>query len=288
MATMRLRDIYKQTAPVISFEIFPPKTAEGIEPLLAELQKLKQFNPGLISVTYGAGGTTQGRSLKLLEKIVKELRLNLMTHLTCIGSSPESIQAFLRKVSAWGVENILALRGDWPKDQPDYRPESNVFQHAVDLVNFTRQNIDADIAVAGFPEKHPEAPDQATDIRYLRAKAAAGACAVFTQLFFDNQYYYDYVSALCRAGLEIPVIPGIWTITNLKQIQKTAELSRAKIPDALLAQLQQASEKEVREIGIAYAARQVRDLLANGAPGVHLYTLNKADTVTEVLRQSGR
>lgn len=284
---MRLREIYNQKSPAISFEIFPPKTAEGIAPLFAELQKLKKLNPALISVTYGAGGTAQDRSLELLEKIVKELRLNLMTHLTCIGSSEKSILDFLEKISGWGVKNILALRGDFPQNNPDYQPESDIFQHAVDLVNFAKANTDADIAVAGFPEKHPEALSLEADIKYLKAKVDAGAGAIFTQLFFDNNYYYGYVDKLRQAGIAAPVIPGIWTITNLKQIQKTAELSHAQIPATLLNQLQQADEAQVREIGIAYAAEQIKDLLAHGAPGIHLYTLNKADTVTEVLSRVG-
>lgn len=283
---MRLQEIYNQNKPVISFEIFPPKTDEGFTPLFAELQKLKQLKPGLISVTYGAGGTTQGRSLFLLEKIVKELELNLMTHLTCIGSNERSILDFLREISGWGVENILALRGDIPKNDSDYKSESDVFKYAADLVRFIRQHTDADIAVAGFPEKHPEAASQQSDIAHLKEKITAGASVIFTQLFFDNQYYYDYVSALRAAGITVPVIPGIWTITNLKQIQKIAELSQAKIPADLLKKLQQADEKGVREIGITYAAEQIKDLLANNVPGLHLYTLNKADTVAEVLRRS--
>jgi len=281
---MRLTEIYSQNQPVISFEVFPPKTDEGLPLLLEELRKLKKFSPGLISVTYGAGGTTQGRSLKLLEKIVKELKLELMAHLTCIGSSESSILDFLQKISAWQVRNILALRGDSPQNNPAYRPESTVFRHAADLVKFTKQKTPLSVAVAGFPEKHPEAASPADDIAHLKEKVDAGAEVIFTQLFFDNQYYYDYVAAVRAAGINIPVIPGIWTITNLKQIQKIAELSRAKIPADWLTRLEKADEHGVRAIGIDYAAAQIRDLLAHGAPGAHLYTLNKADAVTEVLR----
>ncbi|MDR1997497.1 MAG: methylenetetrahydrofolate reductase [NAD(P)H] [Candidatus Margulisbacteria bacterium] len=282
---MRLTEIYDQNKPVISFEVFPPKTDDGLAPLLAELKKLKNFKPGLISVTYGAGGATQGRSLKLLEKISTELNLELMPHLTCIGSSEQSILSFLQKISGWGVENILALRGDYPRNNLDYQPESDVFKHAADLVHFTRQRVSLSIAAAGFPEKHPEAESLQSDINHLTEKVRAGAEAVFTQLFFDNQYYYDYVKSVRAAGITAPVIPGIWTITNLKQVQKTAELSRARIPENLLQKLQAAAEKEVRKIGINHAAAQIRDLIKHGAPGIHLYTLNKADAVTEVLQK---
>ncbi|MDR2431714.1 MAG: methylenetetrahydrofolate reductase [NAD(P)H] [Candidatus Margulisbacteria bacterium] len=283
---MHLKKIYSGRRPVISFEVFPPQTDEASAPLIAELRKLKEFAPGLISVTYGAGGTTQGRSLKLLEKIVKELNLELMAHLTCIGSSENSILSFLQKITGWGVQNILALRGDYPRNNPGYQPESAVFQHAADLVRFARQNTELSIAVAGFPEKHPEAASLAEDIKQLAAKIRAGADAVFTQLFFDNQYYYDYVKLARAAGVAAPIIPGVWTITNLKQIKKIAELSRAKIPGELRQKLEKAGEQEAREIGIDYAAAQLRDLLQHGAPGAHLYTLNKADAVMEVLRKA--
>ncbi|MDR2428984.1 MAG: methylenetetrahydrofolate reductase, partial [Candidatus Margulisbacteria bacterium] len=154
---MRLATIYSQSRPVISFEIFPPKTDDGLAPLLIELEKLKELQPALISLTYGAGGTTQGRSLLLLEKIRHELNLELMTHLTCIGSSEKSLLAFLQKVSGWGIANILALRGDAPKDNPAYQPENGAFQHAAELIRFVKKNTALSVAAAGFPEKHPEA-----------------------------------------------------------------------------------------------------------------------------------
>ncbi|GBR72853.1 5,10-methylenetetrahydrofolate reductase [Candidatus Termititenax aidoneus] len=282
---MRLTEIYQQPPPIISLEISPPKTDDGLASLLTELKKLKQLNPSLISLTYGAGGTTQGRSLLLLEKIRRELNLELMTHLTCIGSSEKSILAFLQKVSGWGIENILALRGDWPRDNPGYQPESDTFKHAADLIRFVKKNTALSVAAAGFPEKHPEAENLQTGLKHLEEKTAAGAEVVFTQLFFDNQYYYDYVKSARTAGIDTPIIPGIWTITNLKQIQRVAELSCAKIPAELLARLEKAGKQEVREIGIDYAATQIRDLLKHGAPGVHLYTLNKADAVSAVLRK---
>ena len=282
---MNFAELYAQKKPWLSFEIFPPKTDAGLPLLLEELRKLKEFEPSLISVTYGAGGTTQGRSLELLENIVKELKLELMAHLTCIGANESSISGFLQKISAWGVQNILALRGDWPQNNPGYKPDSDVFRHAVDLVKFTKQQTQMSVAVAGFPEKHPESTCLADDIAHLKEKISAGADMIFTQLFFDNQHYYDYVAAVRRAGITVPIIPGIWTITNLKQIQKIAELSQAKIPADLLAKLEQSNEHGVREIGIAYATEQLRDLLAHGAPGAHLYTLNKAEAITEVLRK---
>ena len=282
---MRLTEIYSQANPVISFEVFPPKTDDGLAPLLVELKKLQSLQPALFSLTYGAGGTTQGRSLLLLEKISCELNLELMTHLTCIGSSEKSLLAFLQKVSGWGIENILALRGDAPQDNPAYQPESGVFQHAADLIRFVKKNTALSIAAAGFPEKHPEAESLQTDLAYTKEKIAAGAEVIFTQLFFDNQYYYDYVKLARAHGISTPIVPGIWTITNLKQIQRVAGLSCAKIPAELLAKLEKASEQEVRETGIDYAAAQIRDLLKHGAPGIHLYTLNKADAVSAVLRK---
>jgi methylenetetrahydrofolate reductase (NADPH) len=282
---VRLAEIYARPKPVISFEVFPPKTDAGLAPFFAELEKLKSLRPALLSLTYGAGGTTQGRSLLLLEKIRREFGLELMTHLTCIGSSEKSLLAFLQKVSGWGIENILALRGDTPKNNPDYQPENGVFKHAAELIRFVKENTALSVAAAGFPEKHPEAENLQTDLRHLKEKTAAGAEIIFTQLFFDNQYYYDYVKLARARGINAPIVPGIWTITNFKQVQRTAELSQAKMPADLLKKLEAADEKGVREIGINYAAEQIRDLLAHGAPGAHLYTLNKAEAVAEVLKK---
>lgn len=281
---MHISELYKQDKGVISFEVFPSRTTEGIDILIGELEKLKQFNPGFISVTYGAGGSTQGRSLLLLDKIIHELKLEVMPHLTCIGSSQGSILAFLEKVRSWGVRNILALRGDLPKN-PEYVPESDFFKHADDLIRFAKMNTDFDVAVAGFPQKHPEAKTIKDDIYYLKQKVEAGAAAVVTQLFFDNADLYSYVDKVRGAGIEVPVVPGIWTLTSPNQTQKILECG-AKINPELLSKMQSGkySDSDKQNIGVEYAVAQINDLKQKGFKHFHLYTLNRAEFVSRVLK----
>lgn len=284
---MKLHEIYREPkTPVITFEVFPPRTQEGIEALLLEIPKLKKYNPAFISVTYGAGGSTQGRSLQVLERIIKEQRLAVMPHLTCIGSSPDSIRKFLDMVKGWGVENILALRGDFPKNQPDYRPESDYFKHAVDLVNFTKRNNGLDIAVAGFPEKHPEALSFEKDMEYLKSKVEAGASTIFSQLFFENKTFFDYQKKLKDKNINIPVVPGIWIMTSPSQMPKILECG-ATIPASLrnIMESKDISDEEKKEFGINYAVKQINELIEHRVPGIHLYTLNRAENVSKVLER---
>ncbi len=285
---MKLKDIYKNPKkPVLTFEVFPPKTQEGLDNLVKEIERLKKFKPEFISVTYGAGGSTQGRSLQLLERIAKEDKIAVMPHLTCIGSSPESIQKFLDIIKGWGVESILALRGDIPQNIPDYVPESDYFQHASDLVKFTKENSSLDIAVAGFPEIHPEAKDQAEDLKYLKLKVEKGASTVFTQLFFNNDKYFKYLELARKIGVNVPIIPGIWTLTSQLQLKKIFECG-AKVPAELLAKFEDPkySDEDKRNIGVESAIAQVKALVKYGVPGIHLYTLNKAEYVSRVIKNA--
>jgi methylenetetrahydrofolate reductase (NADPH) len=281
---MRLTQIYNENKLVLSFEVSPPRTQEGVENLMREMHKLKKYNPAFISVTYGAGGSTQGRSLQILERLTKEEDLTVMAHLTCIGSSPASIKKFLDIVKGWGVENILALRGDYPKNQPDYQPESNYFKHAIDLVNFTKKNTSLDVAVAGFPEKHPTAVSFEEDINHLKAKVQAGASVIITQLFFENKIFFDYLAKLKNKNINIPVIPGIWTLTSPNQIPKILECG-ATIPSNIISVMENKniSDAEKKEFGINYAVKQIKELIERNVQGIHLYTLNKAEVVTAVL-----
>lgn len=283
---MRLRDIYNhKKQPVISFEVFPPKTPEGLNNLISELQKLLVYKPGLISVTYGAGGTSQDRSLLALERIAKEIPVSVMAHVTCIGSSTLSVAHFLQLIEAWGVDNILALRGDYPKNIPDYKPESNVFKYAVDLVEFTKGKTQQDIAVAAFPEGHPEAVSLDSDIRYLVEKVAAGAQAVYTQLFLTPEKFLRFRDRAVAAGVNVPIIPGIWTFSTKEQLNKVPEIApNANIPEMLAACLRAAkTEAEVKDIGVAYTVGMCEKLIAEGVAGLHLYCLNKAEIVSRVL-----
>lgn len=283
---MRLRDIYQnKKQPVISFEVFPPRTTEGLTNLIAELQKLLVYKPGLISVTYGAGGTSQDRSLLALERIAKEIPVSVMAHVTCIGSSTRSVSHFLQLIEAWGVDNILALRGDYPKNNPDYKPQSDVFKYALDLVAFTQGKTQQDIAVAGFPENHPESVSLDTDMRYLVEKVAAGAQAVFTQLFLKPETFLRFRDRAVAAGIRVPIIPGIWTFSTKEQLNKLPEIaSNAEIPEIIAARIRAAaSDAEVKDIGIEYTVALCAKLMTEGVAGLHLYCLNKAEVVSRVL-----
>jgi methylenetetrahydrofolate reductase (NADPH) len=281
---MKLQNIYQNNELVISFEVFPPRTEQGIALLIEELQKLLKYQPGFISVTYGAGGMSQDRSLLTLERIVREIKTSIVAHLTCIGSSRDTILGFIRKIESWGIENILALRGDYPKNNPAYKPESNFFKHAVDLIYFTKQNSALDIGIAGFPEKHPEASSQAKDLDFLKQKIDAGAAVILSQLFFQNEYFLRYRDAAVKAGINVPIIPGIMPLLSVNQIPKILECG-ATIPAELRQRLEDnaLNDKAMKAIGEAWAILQIEGLLAAGVPGIHLYPLNKASSVTTIL-----
>jgi methylenetetrahydrofolate reductase (NADPH) len=285
---MQLSRIYASKTPIFSVEVFPPRTEAGIATLIEELKKMMRFDPKFISVTYGAGGMAQDRSLMTLERIVKEMRTSIVAHLTCIGSSPETISGFMRKIESWGIENILALRGDYPKNDPTYKPESDYFKHAEDLIKFARLGSRLDIGVPGFPEKHPEAPSMESDLAYLKKKVDAGASVVISQLFFRNEDFLRYRDAAAKAGVHVPIVPGIMPLLSASQIARISECG-ATIPADLRARLESKSDDEgaMRAIGEEWAIGQIVGLLKAGVPGIHLYPLNKAASVTTILDAVG-
>ncbi len=281
---MRLSTTYDRGRPVISFEVFPPKTDEGLENLMVELAKLKQFHPAFISVTYGAGGSNQARSIQVIERVQK-LGLIPLPHFTCVGSDKEFILAFTKQIEAMGIHNIVALRGDPPKDRTNYRPEHNVFAYASELVEFLRKNTTLEIAVAGYPEVHPAAESAGKDLDALVKKVNAGASVIITQLFYDNQVYYELVRNLRDRGVTVPVVPGVLPLIAQSQIDRVQALSGTKFPKVFLNELEACGTnvEAFRKAGIRFAIAQIKDLLANGAPGIHLYPFNQAAAVTEVL-----
>lgn len=269
----------------ISFEVFPPKTDLGLENLLAELRKMQAYHPEFISVTYGAGGMSQANSLKLVERITKDLQLPVMAHLTCVGSSQESIFTFIQTVQCWGVRSLLALRGDAPKNNPNYRPQSDFFKHASDLIVFAKQKTkNLKFAVAGFPEKHPEAKTMAEDIKWLKYKMDCGATSVYTQLFFTNEDFLRFRDLAVKAGVTIPIVPGIMPLLSVHQIPKILECG-ATIPKVLRERIESNSgdDQAMKAIGEAWAITQIEGLLAAGVQGIHLYPLNKASSITTIL-----
>jgi methylenetetrahydrofolate reductase (NADPH) len=290
-----IRDIYAARAvarqPVISFEFFPPKTGEGDRNLLEKtVPALMQIRPDYCSVTYGAGGSTRDKTLMIVDRIQKEHGLTAVAHLTCVNSTREQISDLLGQIRALGVKNVLALRGD-PPGGGEFQPTPGGFEFSNQLVEFIRQQDGFCIGVAGFPEGHIACKGgKQVDWRYLKGKIDAGADFVITQLFFDNADFYSFREEMVRQhGVRVPIVPGIIPILSGTQIKKFTALCGSRIPPALGARLDELGDNDaaVAEFGIEYAARQCQDLLKQGAPGIHFYTLNKANSTVKVVNLLG-
>lgn len=262
---------------VFSFEFFPPRTKNGEKLLKSTLDQLSQMQPDFVSVTYGAGGSTREKTEKIVLEISNKYNLEVMPHLTCMGHSHQNIRNMLKKYQDNGITNILALRGDLPKEDSPWQLVEGGPEHAIDIVEIASEFENLTIGVAGFPEKHPEAESLDKDISYLKAKVDAGADFVVSQLFFKNDLYFDYVAKARRAGVTIPILPGIMPVTKLEQLERFREICGCYIPHELEDSLRKEEDpKYIEEIGLAYCAAQCSDLLSRGAPGIHLYTLNQS------------
>jgi methylenetetrahydrofolate reductase (NADPH) len=287
---MRIDEIIAaKREPVFSFEFFPPKTDEGERNLRQARSALRELEPDFASVTYGAGGSTRDRTLGVTKWLKQELGIEAMAHLTCVGSSVDELRATLDELASAGIENVLALRGDPPRGETDWRPSPGGLEHAGDLAELIVAAYPFCVGAASFPEVHPESSDALTDLHHLKAKVERGASFLITQLFFDNEAYFRFVEAARFAGIEAPILPGIMPITNVAQIKTITSLSGATIPPALLAQLESRATHErdgaesVAELGVAYATLQCAELLARGAPGIHFYTLNRSPATRAIL-----
>lgn len=273
---MKLREIYNTDKTVISFEVFPPK--ENSEKLLEEIKVLKHHNPAFISLTYGAGGN-ENKSFELLKQI-KDTEINVMPHFTCISTTKENIERNINKLIDLKIENILALRGDIPENK---ELQKHDFNYASDLVEFIKHKTNLSIGVAGYPEGHIESPDLDTDINYLKAKVDKGADAIFTQLFFDNNNFYKFIDKTEKAGINIPIIPGIMPIISKKQVEKMVKLANITVPPNVQENISKLKDKDLIEFGIEYATSQCEELIKNGIKGLHFYTLNKSYSTNEIL-----
>lgn len=285
---MKIIDSINQNKQFMSLEFFPPKKREDWPAFFETVQKLARLNPLFASVTYGAGGSAHAESLEIVTRLQQEYGLETMAHLTCIGSEPEEIRQFLSDLAAAGVNNVLALRGDLPTDGTTVASTSSPLQYASDLVRLIRDSFpEMGVGVAGYPEVHPEAVNPQTDLSFLKLKLDNGADFAITQLFFDNSLYHAFVKRSREAGVSKPIIPGILPVVSLKVVKRIVSLCGASIPPEFLADLEQADNEggaaAVQKIGIAHARKQIRELLDSGVPGVHLYTLNRAEVVVELL-----
>jgi methylenetetrahydrofolate reductase (NADPH) len=282
---VRIDEIIAMTRPCFSFEFFPPRTDEGVEGLYETIRVLKPLEPGFVSVTYGAGGATREGTVQISGTIKREYGIETMAHLSCVGETRDRLAEILREIERAGLENVLALRGDPPRGETEFQQPEGGLSSSPELAGFILEGHDFALGGAGFPEVHPEAESLDADLAFLKTKVDAGVSFVITQLFFDNQVFFDWLPAARRAGIDVPIIPGVMPITSYAQIKRFCEICQATIPDPLAEAMEALGGDEAAELelGIAYAARQCDELLAAGVPGIHFYTLNKAPATRAIL-----
>ncbi|MDB6128630.1 MAG: metF [Verrucomicrobia bacterium] len=274
-----IAELFKQQRPLRSLEFFPPKDDAGVESLKATAIALKRIEPDFVSVTYGAGGSTRERTAQVSDLLRSDFSFTVMPHLTCVGHSRADLAEIADRIYAGGFRNIMTLRGDPPKGESTFTPYLDGLRYASDLVALLKaRHSDFCLGVGGYPEKHPEAPNADADLLNLQRKVDAGADFITTQLFFDNAVYYRFVERCRTAGITVPIVPGIMPVLTLKQIQRFTTMCGASLPAKLTRQLEAAADNpEVMEIiGVNWALEQIRGLLANGAPGFHVYIMNRA------------
>jgi len=282
---MRIDEIIAANRPTFSVEFFPPKTAEATEQLYATARELKELDPDFVSVTYGAGGSTRDGTVEITTALKDEVGLETMAHLSCVGETTEGLAQTLDRIEAAGVDNVFALRGDPPRGEGEFVQPEGGLGSAAELAAFIEAGWDFGIGGACFPEVHPEAPDLRTDLDYLKTKVDSGAGFLITQLFFDNQVYFDFVRAARQRGIEVPILAGVIPVASFAQTKRICELCDASIPAPLEAAFKAAGGDPDREfeLGIAYATQQCAELLIAGCPGIHFYALNRAPATRAVL-----
>jgi methylenetetrahydrofolate reductase (NADPH) len=283
---MRIPDILKAGAgPVFSFEFFPPKTEAGERNLETALAELRKLEPAFVSVTYGAGGSTRERTIEIVSRIKADHGLEAMAHFTCVGATVPELRVTLDRMLEVGIENVLALRGDPPAGHEEWVKTDGGLEYSSELVALIRGDYPFAIGAACFPETHVHAESQEADLSHLAEKVAAGADFLITQLFFDNDVYFDFVKRARKAGIETPIVPGVMPITHVGQVQRMAAMCGASIPEGLRSELAARGEdaEAVLDFGVAYATLQCAELLAAGAPGMHFYTLNRSPATRAIL-----
>ncbi|HYZ71229.1 MAG TPA: methylenetetrahydrofolate reductase [NAD(P)H] [Thermoleophilaceae bacterium] len=282
---MRIDHILEERRPCFSFEFFPPKDDEGTERLFQTISELQDDDPAFVSVTYGALGSTRDRTLNVVRRIKQETEIEAMAHFTCVGATVEELRGTLDEMRDIGIENVLALRGDPPQGETEWRQTPGGLKYSTELIELIIGEYPFAVGAASFPEVHPEAPDLDHDLRFMREKVEVGASFLITQLFFDNDHYFEFVEAARERGIEVPIIPGIIPVTNYKQLKRITTMCGASIPDDFERELaaRQDDPEAVKDLGVSFATLQCADLLARGAPGIHFYTLNKSPATRAIL-----
>jgi methylenetetrahydrofolate reductase (NADPH) len=289
---MKIRNRLNPSDPCFSFEFFPPKTEEGLKNLLRTLEDLAPLEPGFVSVTYGAGGSTRSQTVDLV-KAIRARGIEAMAHVTCVGHSRSELGLLLEQLAGAKVENVLALRGDPPAGDRAFVPVADGFSHASELVAFIReQDYPFCLGGACYPEGHVETVSREDDLRHLKRKVDAGLDFVITQLFFDNAFYFDFVERARRLGVNVPIVPGIMPITNFEQVERFTRMCGATVPMRLQLALERVRHdaQSVIQLGVAHAVLQCTELLRRGVPGIHFYTLNRSPAsrmIVSALRAQG-
>ncbi len=283
----KITETFKKKPVTFSFELFPPKTDEGYKKLLETVKQLAALSPDFISVTYGAGGGSRDKTFDIVEHIEREHKLTGVAHLTCVLHTKEELKNILENIKSRKIRNVLALRGDPPRENPNWQPGPENFKYSSELCAFIRQTFNGHFAVgvAGFPEGHILCPDRERDAQYLKTKIDSGADFVITQLFFNNQDYFDYVKRLRKLGVQARIIPGILPVTDYQGLVRFCQVCGASITKEIhdIFRPIQENKEAVLEAGINFAVRQCRELLNGGAPGLHFYTLNKVSPTDKIL-----
>ena len=280
---MKIIDRLNEDRIHISFEVFPPKTDDGIEKVLETTDEIAKLDPAFISVTYGAGGGTSKNTARIASHIKDDLHVLSLAHLTCASSTKDEVRSVIENLKSLGIENILALRGDIPANMTF--PDADRFRYACELVDEIRRHGDFCIGAACYPEGHVENEHTADDIRYLKQKVDCGVDFLTTQMFFDNDIHYNFLYRIREAGITVPVLPGIMPITSASQMKRSQELSGTVFPRRFLSILDRfgGSPEAMRQAGIAYATDQIIDLLANGVRNIHIYSMNKPDVAAAIM-----
>ncbi len=282
---MRIDQTLALKRPCFSFEFFPPKTDEGVENLLNTARTLQLFEPAFVSVTYGAGGSTRARTVEVAKRMKRELELEVMAHVTCVGHTRADLRVLFAELAEAGIENVMALRGDPPRGEATFTATEGGFRYASELIAMLQEEFSFSLGAAAYPEKHPEAESLQDDLANAVRKVSAGARFLVTQLFFDNEAYFRFVERARALGIDVPIVPGIMPITSFEQIGRMTKMCGASIPAPLLGELEaRATDAQgVTDLGVAYCALQCSDLLRRGAPGIHFYTLNRSPSTRAVV-----
>ena len=283
---IKLADHFNGEQCAISFELFPPKTDAGMDLLEKNVERLKAFQPSFFTCTYGAGGSTQSRTLDVVQRVREMTGLPVASHLTCVGATVEQLREYLAEAKRRGADYIVALRGDPPQGSESFQAVEGGLRYANELVELIQESFPDQfgIAVAGYPEVHQEAPDAQTDLDNLKRKVDAGADVIVTQLFYDNDDFYRFRDACQAAGISVPIVPGILPVTNYKQALRIAGMCKARIPDQMAAAMNDNDDADYQfKVGVDHARVQTIDLIENGVPGIHYYVLNKSDAAGQML-----